>query len=202
MSKAYGENAGIDLLHLIARGAGLPEGAFATQDPAKVATEVGQLLRLVAENLRQLLEARQQAKRLARSASQTTIQALDNNPLKFAPTLEDAMRIMFGPPTGSYLDAPSALAQGFDDLKTHQIKTFSAMQHALKQLLQEFDPTNIEKTPTGGRGIAGALGSSKARFWEVYTARWQARTLGHEDGMLDAFMRYFAEYYDRDGNKV
>jgi type VI secretion system protein ImpI len=198
MGQARAENAGIDLLHLIARGAGLPDDAFAAQDPSNFAMEIGQLLRLVAENLRQLLEARQQAKRLARSTSQTTVQALDNNPLKFAPTLEEAMRIMFGPPTKSYLDAQSAVAQGFDDLKTHQIKTFSAMQHALKQLLQEFDPANVEKTPISGRGIVGALGSSKARFWEVYTARWQARTLGHEDGMLDAFMRYFAECYDRE----
>ena len=112
------------------------------------------------------------------------------------------MRIMFGPPTKSYLDAPSAIAQGFDDLKTHQLKTFSAMQHALKRLMEEFDPAEIEKSPAGGRGLVGALGSSKARFWDTYAARWQAHTHSHEDGMLHAFMRYFAEYYDRDGNAV
>lgn len=191
-----------DFVRLIARGAGLPDDAFATQNPAEFAGEVGQLLRLVAENMRQLLEARQQAKRFARSSHQTTIQALDNNPLKFAPTVEEAMRIMFGPPTKSYLDAPGAVAQGFDDLKTHQIKTFSAMQHALKRLLEELDPANIEKAHPAGRGLAGAFGSSKARLWDLYAARWQARTLNHEDGMLNAFMHYFAEYYDRDENGV
>jgi type VI secretion system protein ImpI len=197
-TRALGGDTGTDFLHQIARGAGLPDDTFAARNPTEFAKEVGQLLRLVAENMRQLLDARQEAKRLARSSSQTTVQALDNSPLKFAPTVEEAMRIMFGPPTDSYLDAPNTLAQGFDDLKTHQIKTYSAMQHALKQLLQEFDPANIEKTPVGGRGLVGALGSSKARFWETYAARWQARTLGREDGMLDTFMRYFAEYYDRD----
>ena len=45
----------------------------------------------------QLLNARQQAKRLARSSSHTGIEAFDNNPLKFSPTAEDAIRIMFGP---------------------------------------------------------------------------------------------------------
>jgi type VI secretion system protein ImpI len=152
--------------------------------------------------MRQLLEARQQAKRFARSSNQTTIQALDNNPLKFAPTVEEAMRIMFGPPTRSYLDAPGAVTQGFNDLKTHQIKTFSAMQHALKRLMEEFDPVNLEKAHPGGRGLAGILGSSKARLWDLYAARWQARTRNHEDGMLNAFMHYFAEYYDRDENGV
>jgi type VI secretion system protein ImpI len=201
-AKADSADPGSDFVRLIARGAGLPDDAFAAHAPAEFAEEVGQLLRLVAENMRQLLDARQQAKRFARSSNQTTIQALDNNPLKFAPTVEEAMRIMFGPATRSYLDAPSAIAQGFDDLKTHQIKTFSAMQHALKRLMEEFDPATIEKAPTGGRGLVGALGSSKARSWDVYATRWQARTHGHEDGMLNAFMHYFAEYYDRDGNRI
>ena len=191
-----------DFVRLVARGAGLPDDTFGAQDPAQFAAEVGQLLRLLAENMRQLLEARQQAKRFARSSSQTTVQALDNNPLKFAPTVEEAMRIMFGARSKSYLGASSAIAQGFDDLKTHQIKTFSAMQHALKRLMEEFDPDAIEKASTGDRGLLGALGSSKARCWDTYNTRWQARTHHHEDGMLDAFMQYFAEYYDRDGNKI
>jgi type VI secretion system protein ImpI len=195
-------DASADFLRLVARGAGLPEDAFAAQQPAQFATEIGQLLRLVVEDMRQLLEARQQAKRFARSSSQTTVQALDNNPLKFAPSVEEAMRIMFGPPTKSYLGAPGAISQGFDDLKTHQIKTFSAMQHALKRLMEEFEPANVEKASTAGRGFVGALGSGKARSWDTYTARWQARTHNQEDGMLNAFMHYFAEYYDRDGNKV
>lgn len=199
---AYSADASAEFLRLVARGAGLPEDAFAAQQPAQFAMEVGQFLRLVAENMRQLLEARQQAKRFARSSSQTTVQALDNNPLKFAPSVDEAMRIMFGPPTRSYLGASGAVAQGFDDLKTHQIKTFSAMQHALKRLLEEFDPAAIEKASAAGRGIVGALGSGKARSWDTYTARWQARTHSHEDGMLNAFMHYFSEYYDRDGNKV
>ena len=117
-------------------------------------------------------------------------------------SVEEAMRIMFGARSKSYLGASSAITQGFDDLKTHQIKTFSAMQHALKRLMEEFDPAAIEKASTGDRGLLGALGSSKARCWDTYSTRWQARTHNHEDGMLDAFMQYFAEYYDRDGNKI
>jgi type VI secretion system protein ImpI len=186
-----------DLLGLIARGAGLPDNAFAAQNPARFAEEIGQLLRLLTENMRQLLEARQQAKRFSRSSNQTTIQALDNNPLKFAPTAEEAMRIMFGPPTKSYLGASTAVAQGFDDLKTHQIKTFSAMQHALKRLLEEFDPEDVEKASTDSRSLI-ALGSRKARSWDIYAARWKAHTRSQEDGMLNTFMHYFAEYYDRD----
>lgn len=190
-----------DLVRLIARSAGLPDNAFAASSPEQLAEELGQLLRLVTENMRQLLEARQQAKRLARSSNQTTVQAFDNNPLKFAPTVEEALRIMFGPRTKSYLGASSAIAQGFDDLKTHQIITFSAMQHALKRLLDDFAPEQIEKGSSGKRGFL-ALGSSRAACWDAFSERWKAHTRGQEDGMLDTFMRYFAEYYDRGGKSV
>ena len=133
-----------DFARLFARGAGLTDDAFAARDPAELAEQIGQLMMLVLANLKQLLEARQHAKRLARSSNQTMIQAVDNNPLKFAPTAEEAMRIMFGTKTRSYLDAKVALNQSFDDVKKHQIKTYAAMQHALKALLEELDPANIE----------------------------------------------------------
>lgn len=197
----HGDNSGDDLVRLIARAAGLPDNAFAAQNPTQFAEEMGRLLRLLTENMRQLLEARQQAKRLARSSSQTTVQALDNNPLKFAPTTDEAMRIMFGPPTKSYLGATSAVAQGFDDVKAHQVKTFSAMQHALKRLMDEFTPDEIEKASTLSRGVFGR-GPNKAACWDTFATRWKATTRGQEDGMLNTFMQYFAEYYDRDGNRV
>jgi type VI secretion system protein ImpI len=183
----------------VARGAGLPEDAFTGRDPAELAGEIGQLIRMFTENTRQLLEARQQAKRLTRSSNQTMIQALNNNPLKFAPTVEDAMRIMFGPPTRSYLDSRRAFLQSFENLKSHQLRTFSAMQHALKQLLADFDPDVIDKTSKLDRGFASIFGSRRARLWDIYTARWQARSQSDEDGMLKAFMNYFVEYYDIDG---
>jgi type VI secretion system protein ImpI len=186
-----------DFVRLFARGAGLQEDALAAKDPAELAEQLGQLMRLVAENVKQLLEARQMAKRLARSSNQTMIQALNNNPLKFAPSAEEALRIMFGSPTRSYLDAQRALAQSFDDLKAHQLRTFSAMQQALRLMLGEFDPEVIENTTAADRGLAAVVGSRKARLWDVYMARWQARTQSHADGMLNAFMDYFAECYDR-----
>jgi type VI secretion system protein ImpI len=194
---ATAATAAADFVRLVARGAGLPEDALASRNPTELADQLGKLLRLVAENTRQLLEGRQHARRLARSSNQTMIQALNNNPLKFAPTVDDALRIMFGPPTRSYLDAGRAFAQSFDDLKSHQVKTFVAMQQAMKLMLAEFDPQEIENAATGERGLAGLVGSRRAQLWDIFVARWQARSKSHEDGLLSAFMDYFAECYDR-----
>ena len=36
-------------------------------------------------------------------------------------------------------------------------------------------------------------------MWDAYVARWEAKTAPYEDGLVDAFMLYFAECYDRGG---
>ncbi|KZE34445.1 hypothetical protein AVW15_01625 [Chelatococcus daeguensis] len=187
---------GADFLARFARGAGLPEEALAGRDVGEFAEHLGVLMRLVADDLKQLLAARAEGKRLARSASQTTIQAVDNNPLKFSPTVDDALRRMFGSPESGYLDARQTLAQSFRDLKIHQVKTYSAMQHALRLLMEDLAPEAIDEA-TGDVGIGGLIGSRKARLWDAYVARWQAKTAPHEHGLVDAFMVYFAECYDK-----
>ena len=165
----------------------------------RLAEELGILLRLVTENLRQLLNARLQAKRLARVSNQTTIEALNNNPLKFSPSTEDALRIMFGPTTASYLNAQQAIEEGFGDLKEHQVRTYAAMQQALAMIVADLDPQAIENATEADRGLSGVIGSRKARLWDAYVARWQAKTRGQDGGLVDVFMQYFAECYDRGG---
>lgn len=186
----------------LARGARLDPLLFEGRDTDRMAEELGALMLIVVENMRQLLAARLQAKRLARSASQTVIQAVDNNPLKFAPSAEEALRLMFGKRTRGYLDARQSLEQGFQDVKTHQVRTYSAMQQALTMLIDDLDPRSIDQATEADRGIAALVVSRKARLWDAYVARWQAKARRGEGGMLDAFMQYFAECYDRDSSQA
>ncbi|HEU0215623.1 MAG TPA: type VI secretion system-associated FHA domain protein TagH, partial [Stellaceae bacterium] len=190
-----------DLAQQVARGAEMPADVFANQSPELLAEQLGLLMRLVTENVRQLLNARLQARRLARTANQTVVQAIDNNPLKFAPTTEEALRIMFGPPTMSYLDGRRAFEQGFDDLKKHQIRTFAAMQQALAMLVEDLDPEAIEHETAPDKGITALVASRKARLWDTYVARWDTKKRRYEGGLVDVFMDYFADCYDR-GNEV
>ena len=186
-----------ELLQRFARGAGIPEDFFAQQNPGDVAEEIGLLMRIVAANLKQLLAARAESRGLMRSSNQTMVQALDNNPLKFSPMPEDALRIMFGPRTKGYLDARRTLQQSFDDIKAHQLDTYTAMQHALQMLLEELDPATIDHaTPAEGR-LGAVVGSRKAKLWDAYVARWEARTSRGGAGLIDRFMLLFSECYQR-----
>jgi type VI secretion system protein ImpI len=189
-------------LRRFAAAAGVPEQVFAQQDPGQVADQIGIAMRLMVDNVMQLLNARVQAKRLARSSNHTLVQAFDNNPLKFSPSSEEALRVMFGPPTRSYLDARRAIEQSFDDLKSHQIKTYSAMQHALNLLVAELDPQTIDRETDAEGRLAALMTSRKAKLWDAYVARWQGKVRREGGGLVESFMLLFADCYDRDNSEI
>jgi type VI secretion system protein ImpI len=184
-----------EFLRQFARGANLPDDAFAGRNADEFAHELGALMRIASANLMQLLTARAAAKTLARSTERTMIQQTDNNPLKFMPSPEEAVRVMLSGNSGSYLDGRQAFERGFADLQTHQMATYTAMQQALKALLEDLDPQDVASA--AGTSKPSLLGSSKARAWETFTARWEAKAGQYEHGMLDAFLMLFSEFYDR-----
>lgn len=188
---------GADFARLVARAAGLPDNFFANKTDAELAEQLGIILRMTVDNLMALLQARTQAKQLTRSTSQTTVQAIENNPLKFSPTSEEAMRILFGPPTRSYLDAQRAFAQGFGDLKSHQLRTYMAMQHAVHELIAGIDPTLMARELELQRGASSWLGTNKSKLWDEFLTRWKAHLGRDNSAPIDTFMLHFSDYYDR-----
>ena len=120
-------------------------------DAGVLAEEIGQLLNAMAANIMQLLNARAAAKTLSRSGHRTLIQSTENNPLKFMPTPEEALRVMLGAKSTSYLGGRQSVEGGFADLKMHQMATLSAMQLAVTRLLADLSPDAV-KTAVGGQG--------------------------------------------------
>jgi type VI secretion system protein ImpI len=158
-------------------------------------------MRVISEDLKQLLTARAESKRASRSTDQTMVQALDNNPLKFTPSTEDALRLMFGRPISGYLDATRTFEQSFRDLKVHQVKTYAAMQHAIRLLIEDLEPEAIEEAVPSERSLGDLITPRKNRLWDTYVARWNAKATVHDNGLVDAFMIYFSECYDKGGQK-
>ena len=179
----------------LARSLGLPENFFADRDAVELGEEVGALLQITIYSLMELLQARNQAKQMARSANQTTVQLSENNPLKLSPTPEEAIRLLFGPPTRSYLDARGAFTRAFGDLKSHQFKTYVAMQQAVARLVASVDPKAMAREIEGGG--SSWLGSSKSKLWDAFLMRWMARLGDDSSTPVEAFMRHFADAYDR-----
>ncbi|HEY6520127.1 MAG TPA: type VI secretion system-associated FHA domain protein TagH [Roseiarcus sp.] len=189
--------AALAVLERIARAAGVPPGAFSSRNPDELADEIGAVLRLLAENLGQMLASRAESKTLMRSSSRTMIRAVENNPLKFASSPPEALAIMFGPPTRNYLDARTTIERSFGDLKTHQILTFSAMQNALDALFEDLAPERIDHSVEAEHGLGALVSSRKAKLWDIYVERWRAKTKRSDGRLLEAFIALFAQAYDR-----
>ncbi|MCG5233952.1 type VI secretion system-associated FHA domain protein TagH [Xanthobacter oligotrophicus] len=185
----------------LARGAGVPVEAFTRRDSIKVLEEVGATLRIVAEHMMRLLSARSSVKRTIRSTEHTTIAAVDNNPFKFSPSVEDSLRIAFGPPTRSYLNGPTAFTRGFEDIGNHQLRVFTAMQQALAKLVEDLDPAVIDAACGAEKGVSALLSSRKSRLWDHYAATWRAKSQYSEEGIVGLFLHYFSECYDRLGER-
>jgi type VI secretion system protein ImpI len=191
------EDAAWSILLRIARAAGIPQHALNGRDASAVADEIGAVVGVTARNLAQLLASRSETKSVMRSADRTMIQAVENNPLKFTPTAEEALAIMFGAPSRSYLKGPAAVERGFADLKAHQVQTFGAIQAALDRFFEDFAPERIDKSTPADQGLSGLVLSRKAKLWDAYVERWRT-TAKRSDGRLgEAFMALLAESYDK-----
>jgi type VI secretion system protein ImpI len=189
--------AALEVLDRIARAAGVPPGVFTSRNPDELADEIGAVLRLMAENLGQMLASRAESKTLMRSSSRTMIRAVENNPLKFASSPAEALGIMFGPRTRNYLDARTTIERSFGDLKTHQILTYSATQNALDALFEDLAPERIDRSVEAEHGIGALISSRKAKLWDIYVERWRAKTKRSDGRLLEAFIALFAQAYDR-----
>ena len=185
------------LLRRIARAAAIPEHALANRDPNAVADEIGLLIRVTTQNLAQMLSSRAESKTLMRSASRTMVRAIENNPLKFASSVEEALAIMFGGPTGQYLGARATVESSFSDIKTHQVLTYSAMRDALDVLFDDLAPEKLDSSVKPDQGLGRLVTSRKAKLWDIYVDRWRAKTKRADGRLLEAFMALFAEAYDR-----
>jgi type VI secretion system protein ImpI len=184
-------------LQALADGAGLSPGSFDRSDPVQLGEEIGRCLRIATEQVMALLNARAAAKQFVKSGSRTMIGGSNNNPMKFKPTARDALETMFVGRYESFLSATRSFEESFDDIKRHQTAVFAAIQPALARLLGDISPEAIEARTTGG-----IVGSKKARAWETFVERWDAKTHPFENGMLDVFLAYFAEAYDAASRKA
>jgi type VI secretion system FHA domain protein len=179
------------ILRAIAEGAGVPETLLTQGDPIETAREIGRALRVATDELAGLLRARAATKQSVRSGSRTMLGAADNNPLKFIPTAPERLDAMFGTGKPGFQRGAESVRKSFEDVKRHQYAVHAAIQPALARLIEDLSPESVEQ-----KVGSSLLHSRKARAWEIFVERWDAKTHPYENGMLDLFMKYFAEAYD------
>ena len=179
----------------ICQGAGIPPASL-QGDPVQLGQELGRSLRIATEGVMALLAARAQAKTFVKSSSRTMMSYDANNPMKFLPDASQAIDAMFFNKRQGFTDGVGGFEDAMKDIQSHQAGIYAAIQPALAQLLDDISPEAIEK-----RSDKGIIGSKRAANWDKFVERWDAKTLHHENGMLDVFLAYFAEAYDKASNE-
>jgi len=135
--------------------------------------------------------------------SMTTIQAVENNPLKFSINVQEAIRNMFLNTSDSYLPPVEAMREGFEDIEGHQLAVMAGTQAAIAALLKRFQPDFLEDTFERTVSRAGLLpGGKKAKYWDAYEEYYKNLAASVEDNFQNLFGEEFARAYENQVNRL
>ncbi|MDQ1302597.1 MAG: Type secretion system-associated domain protein TagH [Pseudomonadota bacterium] len=179
--------------------AGLKPEATAGVPVGDLMETSGKLLRLMVGGLMELLRERSHMKDTFR-LPQTVMQAAQNNPLKFSPNIEEALRYLLNDRNeGSYLSAEEAVKAGFRDVRQHEQALVKAMLQAVEDYVERFDPDELKARFDKGMKRSGLLaGTNKLKYWELYEESYHALTQRDDGGPPQLFSEEFARAYSEE----
>jgi len=184
--------------------AGIKPEAIAGQSPTEVLQGSAKLLRVMVSGVMELLRERSHMKDTFR-LPQTVMQAAQNNPLKFSPTVDEALRYLLNDRgEGAYLSAEDAVRAAFRDVRQHEQALVKAMLQAVQDYVERFDPDELKGRFDKGLKRGGLLSSAnKLKYWELYEESYPALTQGEDGGPPQLFAEEFARAYlqELDGQK-
>ena len=156
------------LLAGLLKGAGLRDVVIPGGLTPELMHQVGTLLHEATRGLLDLLAARAETKREVR-ADMTVIVASDNNPLKFAPSLDAALTGLLVPRGRGFMPPLRAVGDAYDDLRAHQQGFMEGMRSALAVVLSRFNPESLEQRLAERSVVDSFLpGNRKAKLWDQF----------------------------------
>lgn len=182
-----------DLIAAFLRGAGVENVVL--PDPVQTMEQLGAAFRAVVSGIRHALIARSEVKREFRIEA-TVIRRRGNNLLKFSANDEDALAGLIGAGRRTDMGAEEAITDALTDIRLHELATMTAMQSAVRALVQRLGPDQIRDAKDQGGGMA-LLGNRKARAWDAYEALHAEVLRGLSDDFDSLFGKRFALAYEQ-----
>jgi type VI secretion system protein len=188
--------AGADLLQAFLRGAGVPQLSLGAEQALTQMESIGRSYRQMVEGLIDVLRARASLKGEFRM-SQTMIRPVENNPLKFAPNVEEALLLLLRPGSQAFMPPDQAVAESFEDLRAHQLAVMAGVQAAIRHLLGRFQPSVLEERMEKPSGFAKLLpGARQSQYWALFTELYAGISREAEDDFQELFGREFTRAYE------
>jgi FHA domain-containing protein len=193
-SASSASHASDELWAAFCEGAGVPlQSQRLDTDQMRM---LGMMMREAVDGVVRLMALRAVAKSELRAAV-TTIRATNNNPMKFSPDVEVALRQMLQPPVRGFMPGPAAMQDAMHDLVGHTIGTMAGMRAALAGVLERFEPAQLEGKLATGSMLDNLLpGGRKAKLWDLYLKHFGAIRNDAQDDFHTLFGKAFVAAYE------
>ncbi len=159
--KDYKEPYG-ELLGIFLEAAKIADTSFfEKEDVSELIRNVGRVLRELVEGLMTLLRSRTGTKK-EYGVPVTVVQPKENNPLKFASNVEDALKFMLIKKYSGFIDAVDAVHESYEDIKDHNFAQHAGFIASLENVIKRFDPVEFAQQHSEGFIL------KNAKLWEAY----------------------------------
>jgi type VI secretion system FHA domain protein len=190
------------LLRAFLAGAGIPDTRLPGGLTPEAMERIGQLFREAVQGTLDLLRARGLTKSEMR-ADVTMIVPVDNNPLKFSPSVEAALTHLLSREVPGFIPPVRAMRDAYDDLRAHQLGFLAGMRAALDDVLARFVPEELEKRLSEPGMLDNLLPMSRrAKLWQLFVERYRDVAAEAHDDFNAAFGKAFVRAYEAQVKRV
>ena len=180
---------------------GIDASRFNATERMAIATVTGKFVREAVSGLIRVLGSRSSIKNEFRM-NVTTIQPIENNPLKFSATVDDAIELMFVKRSKSYKPPIEAVQEGFEGIADHQVAVIAGMRAAFENILHRFDPEQLQQRFDKQQKGGIIPGSKKARYWEAFEALYEELSQDEDEAFQMLFGDEFVQSYESQLTKL
>lgn len=173
---------------------GIDVQRLSDEDRAELLPLMGKMMREVVDGMMQVLRSRASIKNEFRM-NVTTIQPVENNPLKFSADVDEALDNIFLRRSQAYKEPLSAVREGFQEIAEHQLAMIAGMRSAFEHMLRDFDHERLEsRFDKQGKRSAVAM-VRRARYWEQYQGYYRELSDNIERSFQQIFGDEFVQAY-------
>jgi len=180
---------------------GLAKNNLSDEKVIEINQIVGELVRETITGMMQVLSSRSTIKNEFRM-NVTTIQPVENNPLKFSANVDDAMENMFIKDGNAYKKPVEAIKEGFEGIAEHQIAILAGIRTAFKGVLNRFDPAVLEQRFEKFNKPGIIPGMTKAKNWDSYNNYYKELVNDMDNSFQHLFGYEFVQAYEEQLQKL
>lgn len=181
--------------HLLIEAMGLAGKNLSEERMMEISQIVGELMRETISGLMQVLSSRSTVKNEFRM-NVTTIQPVENNPLKFSANIADALENMFIRDSQAYKKPVESVREGFQSIAEHQVAILAGIRAAFRGVIEKFDPAALEQRFEKYRKAGLLQVVNKGKNWDSYKEYYNELVNDMDNSFQHLFGYDFVQAYE------